>query len=189
MFENNVFASHPGEEGCLYLLGCKGPVTSADCPTRQWSALHNSWPVKANTPCIGCVNADFPEKSMPFFKHLPDIRAAGVNVKARTLSKVVGGVTALGIGTHFLANLAGGRLKLRLKALGNMIEESEEIDGLKTYRENDLVEIADELDGLIKKEKDLRTKLKNILKQNRGRTKRIKKLSGYRGKEGEKDEQ
>ncbi len=177
MFEDNVFAKHPGDEGCLYLIGCKGPVTSSDCPTRQWIGLHNSWPIGANTPCIGCVNADFPEKSMPFFKHLPDINVTGANIKARTISKVVAGGTALGIGIHFLANLARGRLKLRLKAVEDITKKTQESGDLEDHQqEDDLVEIAEELDVLTKKEEDLKKKLKQLLRKRKSRLKKAKKL-------------
>ncbi|RQD76589.1 MAG: hyaluronate lyase [Candidatus Syntrophonatronum acetioxidans] len=115
MFERGIFARHPGEEKCLYLIGCKGPVTYSDCPLRQWIGLHNSWPVEANTPCIGCVNADFPEKSMPFFQHLPQVGVGGVNTRAKNFARVAAGVTALGIGGHFLATGARGRLRTKLK--------------------------------------------------------------------------
>lgn len=120
MFENNIFARHPGDRGCLYRVGCKGPATSSDCPTRQWIGLHNNWPVGANTPCIGCVNADFPERSMPFFQRLPGIRSSLMNTNsAKKVGRLVAGGTALGIGGHFLGNLARGRLKLRWKPPGD----------------------------------------------------------------------
>lgn len=115
MYEKSIFARHPGEEGCLYLIGCKGPVTYSDCPVRQWIGLHNSWPVEANTPCIGCVNADFPEKSMPFFQHLPQVGVGGVNTTAQKFAGAAAGATALGIGAHFLATTFRGRLKMKLK--------------------------------------------------------------------------
>ena len=54
----------------MFLLGCKGPVTRADCPVRQWND-YVSWPVKANTPCIGCTNPGFPDAMEPFFEPLP----------------------------------------------------------------------------------------------------------------------
>ncbi|MCG9966809.1 hydrogenase small subunit [Pelotomaculum terephthalicicum JT] len=65
-FDNKDFAKELGEIECMFLLGCMGPRTGADCPYRQW-INHVSWPVKANTPCIGCTNEDFPDGSSPFF--------------------------------------------------------------------------------------------------------------------------
>ncbi|MGI6225817.1 MAG: hydrogenase small subunit, partial [Peptococcales bacterium] len=42
-FNEGNFAEYPGDEGCFYKIGCKGPVTYADCPTRQWNN-HVNWP-------------------------------------------------------------------------------------------------------------------------------------------------
>ncbi len=78
-FDEKVFAKRPGDIECMFSQGCSGPRTGADCPYRQWID-HVSWPVKANTPCIGCTNRDFPDGSAPFFTPLPEkdvAKAAG----------------------------------------------------------------------------------------------------------------
>ncbi|MGI6487612.1 MAG: hydrogenase small subunit [Syntrophothermaceae bacterium] len=69
-FDRGIFAQNIGDTECMFLLGCKGPVTRADCPVRQWND-YVSWPVKANTPCIGCTNPGFPDAMEPFFEPLP----------------------------------------------------------------------------------------------------------------------
>lgn len=109
-FDNSMFAENPGEPWCLYKIGCKGPTTYADCPNRQWNAEHISWPVKANTPCIGCTSPEFPDGDMPFFRHLPDIKLPGIKVTANRFGVLAGTVTAIGIGAHLLASVATGRL-------------------------------------------------------------------------------
>jgi len=109
-FENSIFAAHPGDSGCTYKIGCKGPVTFTDCPTRQWSGEHLSWPVEANTPCIGCVAPEFPDGMEPFFEQLPDVKLPGVTVTARTAAAVAGIVTAGGIGAHLVGSVLTGRL-------------------------------------------------------------------------------
>jgi hydrogenase small subunit len=58
-FEAEKFAKKLGEDGCLYELGCKGPQTHADCPTRLWNNK-TSWCVATNSPCIGCAAIEFP---------------------------------------------------------------------------------------------------------------------------------
>lgn len=58
-FDEGKFAQKLSEPYCLYKLGCKGPVTHADCPTRLWNNGVN-WCVGCNSPCIGCVESDFP---------------------------------------------------------------------------------------------------------------------------------
>ncbi|MZP30727.1 hydrogenase small subunit [Heliobacterium undosum] len=70
-FDQKVFAKRLGDRECMFSLGCAGPKTYADCPYRLW-VDHVSWPVKANTPCIGCTNPDFPDGSTPFFAPLPE---------------------------------------------------------------------------------------------------------------------
>ena len=109
-FDNSIFAEQPGEPWCMYKIGCKGPVTYADCPSRQWSGEHLSWPVKANTPCIGCVSPEFPDGDEPFFKHLPDLQLPGIYVAADRIGMAVGLITVLGIGAHLTGSIITGRL-------------------------------------------------------------------------------
>jgi len=68
-FDEGKFASSFTEEGCLYLLGCKGPFAYADCPLRQWNGGTN-WFIKNGAPCLGCVEPDFPDGNSPFFEKL-----------------------------------------------------------------------------------------------------------------------
>ncbi|WP_092473674.1 hydrogenase small subunit [Desulfotruncus arcticus] len=114
-FDSGIFASRPGEPWCTYMIGCKGPVTFADCPNRQWNSDHVSWPVKAGTPCIGCVNPGFPDQDMPFFKHLPDVYLPGINVNANRIGAIAAAVTTLGIGGHFTAGVLKGRMAKKIK--------------------------------------------------------------------------
>ncbi len=44
---------------CLFRMGCRGPVTYADCPLRRWNR-NTSWCVDANTPCVGCAHKEWP---------------------------------------------------------------------------------------------------------------------------------
>lgn len=68
-FDKGKFAKDFSEEGCLYLLGCKGPFTYADCPIREWNGGIN-WCIKNNSPCFGCVEPEFLEKNSPLFKKI-----------------------------------------------------------------------------------------------------------------------
>ncbi|AEG60614.1 hydrogenase small subunit [Desulforamulus ruminis] len=114
-FEEGVFSKQLGEPWCMYKLGCKGPVTYADCPRRQWSGDPISWPVKANTPCIGCTSPEFPDDDMPFFEHLPDFQWPGIRLSAKELGRAAGLISALGIGTHLAGNIVTGRLSRNLR--------------------------------------------------------------------------
>lgn len=61
------FDSEEAKKGwCLYELGCKGPVTSNNCP----KVLFNQtiWPVQAGHPCIGCSEPDFWDSMSPFYE-------------------------------------------------------------------------------------------------------------------------
>ncbi|HHY20783.1 MAG TPA: hydrogenase small subunit, partial [Bacilli bacterium] len=64
-FDRGIFAEKLGDKTCLFKLGCRGPVTRIDCPTRQWNG-HVNWPIGANTPCIGCAMYGFPDAMAPF---------------------------------------------------------------------------------------------------------------------------
>jgi len=72
-FDAGKFAKAFGEPGCLYELGCKGPVTYADCPTRMWNSGTN-WCVGAGSPCHGCVEPDFPDRLSPLYKKIDQER-------------------------------------------------------------------------------------------------------------------
>ena len=59
-YEREKFARSFGEEGCLFKLGCLGPVTKADCPIRSWNGINTC--IRAGAPCIGCAGEDFVAK-------------------------------------------------------------------------------------------------------------------------------
>lgn len=64
-FDRGIFAEKLSDKTCLFKLGCRGPVTRTDCPTRQWNG-HVNWPIGDNTPCIGCAQFGFPDAMSPF---------------------------------------------------------------------------------------------------------------------------
>lgn len=64
-FDRGIFAEKLGDKTCLFKLGCRGPVTRTDCPTRQWNG-HVNWPIGDDTPCIGCAQFGFPDAMAPF---------------------------------------------------------------------------------------------------------------------------
>lgn len=72
-FDAAKFAKQFGDSGCLYELGCKGPVTYADCPTRLWNSGTN-WCVGAGSPCHGCVEPDFPDRYSPLYQKITEER-------------------------------------------------------------------------------------------------------------------
>lgn len=59
-FDAGRFARAFGDEGhrqgwCLYMLGCKGPVTYANCSTQDFNEVPSSWPIGNGNPCFGCT--------------------------------------------------------------------------------------------------------------------------------------
>lgn len=62
-FRANQFVETWGDAGhqagwCLRQVGCQGPQTSANCPTKKFNSA-TSWPVAAGAPCLGCTRATF----------------------------------------------------------------------------------------------------------------------------------
>jgi len=65
-YEREKFAKTFGEDGCLFKLGCLGPITHTDCSVRPWNGGVNSC-IRAGAPCIGCGGEQFAAKaSLPF---------------------------------------------------------------------------------------------------------------------------
>ena len=71
-FDEGKFAKKFGDDGCLYELGCKGPITYADCPLRRWNNGTN-WVIGAGAPCNGCTQPEFPDQTAPFYEKLVDV--------------------------------------------------------------------------------------------------------------------
>ncbi len=74
-YEAGQYVEAWGDEGhragyCLYKMGCKGPVTSQNCPRVRWNSGTN-WPIGCGHPCLGCAEPDFWDKMTPFYSHLP----------------------------------------------------------------------------------------------------------------------
>lgn len=66
-YERERFAKKFGDDGCLFHLGCLGPITHADCTVRYWNNGVNTC-IRAGAPCIGCASESFAAKaSLPFY--------------------------------------------------------------------------------------------------------------------------
>ena len=76
-FDEGKFAKKFGDEGCLYELGCKGPITYADCPLRKWNSGTN-WVIGAGAPCNGCTQPEFPDQTSPFYEKLVDVELPAI---------------------------------------------------------------------------------------------------------------
>lgn len=82
---------------CLFKLGCKGPVTSQNCPVIRWNT-ETDWPIGCGHPCIGCAEPAFWDRMTPFYRHLPGVPGFGVqsNVDTVGLWATVGVAAAFG---------------------------------------------------------------------------------------------
>jgi len=68
-FVAGKFASRLGESGCLYMIGCKGPMSYADCAKRGFNS-HTNWCIQNGSPCHGCTEANFPELLSPLYERI-----------------------------------------------------------------------------------------------------------------------
>lgn len=62
-YQEKVFAKYIGDRGCLFKLGCQGPVTKNDCLVVGHNNNTNIC-IKAGHPCIGCASEHFPRQIM-----------------------------------------------------------------------------------------------------------------------------
>ena len=80
-FDAGKFAEKFGDPGCLYKLGCKGPMTYADCPTRMWNTGVN-WCIGNGVPCQGCVEPEFIDGFSPLFEKITEERLERFKVQS-----------------------------------------------------------------------------------------------------------
>ena len=124
-FERGQFSKKFSDPYCMYQLGCKGPVTHADCPKRLWNSGTN-WCVGANSLCHGCAEPSFPD----FKDYLPEgsssIRRQPASWEVEQLqvqteekkgfNPVVAGVVGGVVGAAVGAAVVGGGLYVANKA-------------------------------------------------------------------------
>lgn len=114
-FEAGRFVRFFGEkEGCLYLLGCKGPVTRNSCPVEHWNGTTN-WCIGAGSPCTGCSEPEYPyHHGLGMYGQLSGETAAVNSFFVRHLDDIAKGTAALaaaGIATHVISKKASSPLK------------------------------------------------------------------------------
>ncbi|UWG47176.1 Ni,Fe-hydrogenase I small subunit [Halanaeroarchaeum sp. HSR-CO] len=103
-FDRGEFAEKPGEDGCLYEVGCAGPYVHCDESERLWndgtSVCRN-----VGAPCIGCMEPAFWDRFSPYYEPIEQQNAFGVD--AETAGKVAIGGAAVGIGAHAARKAVG----------------------------------------------------------------------------------
>jgi hydrogenase small subunit len=77
-YNKHIFAQELGDQkGCLFELGCLGPLTYTKCPERQWNGGVN-WCVRASAPCVGCSSPEFAQRrDFPFYRNREGLQFAG----------------------------------------------------------------------------------------------------------------
>lgn len=134
-YDQGIFATNIGQKECLYRVGCKGPVTYADCPIRRWNDRYN-WPIGCNSPCIGCTEPGYPDLMEPFTAHAPDIPfPGGSRASTDQIGLGVLGVASIGIGGHFLASLYNGRLHKSLIKSTRKAKHKPTLKKVKSYHQ------------------------------------------------------
>jgi hydrogenase small subunit len=125
-FDAGQYVESWGDEGhrlgyCLYKMGCKGPVTSQNCPAVQWNEGTN-WPIGCGHPCLGCAEPNFWDRMTPFYRHLFGVPGFGV---ASDVDKVglwgTAGVAAA-FAAHGIAQVARRRSAPRPQDKGSEAE-------------------------------------------------------------------
>jgi len=114
-FEAGRFVRYFGErEGCLYLMGCKGPVTRNSCPVEKWNGTSN-WCVGSGSPCTGCSEPDYPDHhGLGMFGQISGSDASINSFFVRHLETIAKGTAALaaaGIATHAISKRTSSPLK------------------------------------------------------------------------------
>jgi hydrogenase small subunit len=112
-FDAGQFVRQWGDEGhrkgwCLYEMGCKGPQTHHNCPSKGWNENTN-WPVKSGHGCIGCAAPHFWDAMTPFYRRLPTVPGFGIESTADKVGAGLAAVTAVGLAAHGLVRIARGK--------------------------------------------------------------------------------
>ncbi len=107
-----------GVEGfCLKELGCKGPKTQADCPSRQWNNETN-WCIGANAICLGCTEKGFPDSFSPLYAHEEQERERKRDTVAITSARYVASARRLVV--KATSNAKPGTVTLTVEGFGPM---------------------------------------------------------------------
>lgn len=104
-YEKNQFAAKFGDLECLWKLGCKGPITYANCPAIKWNRGINSCTI-FGSGCRGCADPSFPDPpTSPFFKEIEAVPAP-LGFDVNLVGEAVAAATAIGIGAHAVRRFA-----------------------------------------------------------------------------------
>jgi hydrogenase small subunit len=132
-YDAGQYVEEWGDEGhrrgyCLYKVGCKGPVTSQNCPNQGWNEGTN-WPVGCGHPCIGCAEPSFWDRMTPFYRHLPELPGVGPHTSLDKLGLVAAGGVAAAFAAHTLVHVGKRVLEKRTPAQEDQAPAKQETGG------------------------------------------------------------
>ncbi len=111
-FDAGRFVRQYGDEGhklgyCLFAMGCKGPVTHANCSVADFGEIPGAWPIGLGHPCFGCTEkgvgfsiGQFTEATLPANAYPPihpDHRSSAGAAAAGVAGLVGGAVIGAGL--------------------------------------------------------------------------------------------
>ncbi|MDH4121609.1 MAG: hypothetical protein OEV94_07885 [Deltaproteobacteria bacterium] len=103
--EQGRFSESLGEPGCLYLRGCKGPVTHNTCAVNKWNGGEN-WCVGAGSPCTGCSDPSYPDfGGLGLYGRLPGDQMgihSTLSQQVETAGWGMFGLAGMGLALHLL---------------------------------------------------------------------------------------
>jgi hydrogenase small subunit len=96
--------------GCLWKLGCKGPITYGACSLTHWNSGTGTCTL-AGPMCWGCMHPSFPDPpTSPFFQEIELVPAFfGINVNDIAIGAAVAAVGIIGV--HAVTKEIRGRGK------------------------------------------------------------------------------
>ena len=127
-FDRGEFVHKWGDEGhrngwCLYKMGCKGPVTFANCPRVRWNNGTN-WPVGAGHGCLACTEPNFWELGAYNQANIPEFIPPATYPKVGKVKKEVPSSADKILG-GLIGAAVGGAVTIGLTKLGS--KKSDEI--------------------------------------------------------------
>jgi len=76
-YSNKNFAKYPGDNGCLFEVGCKGVIVDRKiCINPGWNQSGNNC-IKSRSGCKGCGHPDFMQTYQPFFTDPEEMKIRG----------------------------------------------------------------------------------------------------------------
>lgn len=85
--------------GCLWNLGCKGPITQSACAETKWNS-GVGFCTQAGPMCWGCMHPNFPDPPTSSFFSPLELTPKLLGLTVDNVAELVGAGTAVGLGVH-----------------------------------------------------------------------------------------